>query len=83
MRILFKIIIYVIAIIGVSYLLIQVGSEIILQGAMLVLDIDERAMLEEHSGIASVVLWALIPEVTFGCIFGWELAGWLNEKINI
>jgi len=82
MRLLLKIAIYVVAIVAVSYLFIQIGSEVILQGAMLVLDINERTKLEEHPGVASVVLWALIPEVVLGSMFGWELGEWLNEKFG-
>jgi len=81
MRVLFKIAIYAIATLAVSYLFIQVGSEIILQGAMVVLDINERSMLEAHSGVTFITLSALIHEVIIGSMCGWEFAGWI-ERIN-
>jgi len=64
-----------------SIVFIVVGSEIIVQLAMIILGVSDKNLIPEDAGIGMITVYGLIPEVIFGSITGWYIADWLCNKI--
>ena len=76
-------IIYCISVLACAAITVKLGGELTLQLGMFYFDVDDRLLLPEKSGIQTILMVALIPEVLFGSISGWYLGEWLSKKIKI
>ena len=63
-----------------AYIFIEVGTELIVQIAMLIDGVSDRSLLTDNSLVTTISIYFFIPEVIFGAIGGWYLAEWFFEK---
>ena len=73
-------IIYSISVLSCAAISVKLGGELILQLGMYYFDVEDRLLLPEKSGIQTILIVALIPEVLIGSISGWYLGEWLSKK---
>ena len=65
-----------------AYLLLIVGTELIIQISMLIDGVSDRSLLKDNSLVTTISIYCYIPEVIFGGIGGWYLADLLYQKIS-
>jgi hypothetical protein len=80
-KLIYKAAIYTASVCLCIILFVQLGSELIVQIAMMIEGVSDRDLLDKESGAAIITVYAILAESIAGFISGWYLAEWISEKI--
>jgi hypothetical protein len=77
-----KTIIYTTAVFLCALVVVKVGTELLVQAAMILEGVADRSLLKNNSMVATIAVYCYIPElIFFGAIGGWYLAQWLEGRL--